>query len=64
MVIAGLGKSLPSRFLRRYIASDTNINATNVPAEINCAKKVNGNIDPINTPIIVKITNALLGKCL
>ena len=32
---AGTGKSLPSRFLKLYIAIDTNINAINVPAEIN-----------------------------
>ena len=51
----GSGKSLPSRFLKRYIARDTNINATNVPAEISCAKNANGNIEPINTPIIVRI---------
>ena len=50
----GSGKSLPSRFLKRYIASDINIKATKVPAEINCAKNLNGNIDPIITPIIVK----------
>ena len=51
----GSGKSLPSRFLKRYIARDTNINATNVPAEISCAKNANGNIEPINTPIIVRL---------
>ena len=61
---AGTGKSLPSRFLKLYIAIDTNINAINVPAEINWAKKANGNIEPIKTPITVRITSALLGKCL
>lgn len=50
---AGIGRSLPSRFLKRYIANETNINATSVPAEINCAKNANGNIEPIKTPIIV-----------
>lgn len=60
----GTGKSLPSRFLKRYIARDTNINATNVPAEISCAKNANGNIEPINTPIIVRIKSALFGRCL
>lgn len=60
----GSGKSLPSRFLKRYIARDTNINATNVPAEISCAKNANGNIEPINTPIIVRIKSALFGRCL
>lgn len=61
---AGIGRSLPSRFLKRYIANETNINATSVPAEINCAKNANGNIEPIKTPIIVSITSARLGKCL
>ena len=40
------------------------MNATRVPAEINCAKKANGNIDPITTPMIVSMTSARLGKCL
>lgn len=56
--------SLPSRRRNANTPIDTNINAINVPAEINCAKNSNGNIDPMMTAIVVIVTSARFGKCL
>ena len=59
----GSGRSLPALRRNAKIPTDTNINATSVPAEMSCARNSNGVTAPRMTATIVSTINELLGRC-